>query len=116
MRSVWKGFIIGGISGAAVGLMLELLGGVGEGAAAAAGQVRERGPEIASTLASKAAEGADRARQADLPGKLHDAAQTVATSDAAHALRQRATAATAAATEAAKNAASTVADKTRNGR
>ncbi len=116
MRNVWKGFIIGGLSGAAVGLMLEWLGGVREGAAAAADLARERGPQVASTLTAKAAAGADRARQADLPGKLREAAQTVAASDAAQTLRQRAAAATDAASEAAKSAASTVADKAKKSR
>ena len=46
MRNVWKGFIIGGVTGAAVGLILELLGGVREGAAAAADLARERGPRL----------------------------------------------------------------------
>jgi hypothetical protein len=116
MRSVWKGFIIGGITGAAVGLTLELLGGVRQGAAAAADLAREHGPQVANTLASKAAAGADRAQQADLPGRLRGAAHTAAASDAAQALRQRATAATDAASAAAKTAGGGVADRAKKGR
>ncbi len=116
MRNVWKGFIIGGVTGAAVGLTLELLTGVGEGAVAAADLARERGPEVAGTLTAKAAAGADRARQADVPGKLREAAQTVAASDAAQSLRQGAAAATDAASKAAKSAGSTVADKAKKSR
>ncbi len=116
MRNVWKGLIIGGLTGAAVGLLLELLDQVKERAAAAAELAREHGPQVADALASKAAAGADRARQADLPGKLREAAQNVAASDAAQKLRQAAATAADSASEAAKSAASTVADKARNSR
>ncbi len=75
MRNVWKGLIVGAVTGAAVGVLLDLPARARAGGAAAAELARERGPRAAETIASAAAAGADRVRQADLPRKVREAAQ-----------------------------------------
>ena len=129
MRNVWKGLIVGAVTGAAVGVLLDLPARARAGGAAAAELARERGPRAAETIASAAAAGADRVRQADLPRKVREAAQqadlprkvreaahTVAASDAAQALRQASASAADTVSETAKSAAGTVADKARKTR
>lgn len=132
MRNVWKGLIVGAVTGAAVGVLLDLPARARAGGAAAAELARERGPRAAETIASAAAAGADRVRQADLPRKVREvreaaqqadlprkvreAAHTVAASDAAQALRQASASAADTVSETAKSAAGTVADKARKTR
>jgi hypothetical protein len=129
MRNVWKGLIVGAVTGAAVGVLLDLPARARAGGAAAAELARERGPRAAETIASAAAAGADRVRQADLPrkvreaaqqadlpGKVREAAHTVAASDTAQSLRQASASAADAVSETAKSAAGTVADKARKTR
>jgi hypothetical protein len=116
MRNVWKGLIVGAVTGAAVGVLLDLPARARAGGAAAAELARERGPRAAETIASAAAAGADRVRQADLPRKVREAAHTVAASDTAQALRQASASAADTVSETAKSAAGTVADKARKTR
>ena len=145
MRNVWKGLIVGAVTGAAVGVLLYLPARARAGGAAAAELARERGPWAAETIASAAAAGADRVRQADLPRKVREAAQhadlprkvrevreaaqqadlprkvreaaqTVAASDTAQALRQASASAADTVSETAKSAAGTVAEKARKTR
>jgi hypothetical protein len=132
MRNVWKGLIVGAVTGAAVGVLLDLPARARAGGAAAAELARERGPRAAETIASAAAAGADRVRQADLPRKVREvreaaqqadlprkvreAAHTVAASDTAQALRQASASAADTVSETAKSAAGTVADKARQAR
>ena len=145
MRNVWKGLIVGAVTGAAVGVLLDLPARARAGGAAAAELAREHGPRAAETIASAAAAGADRVRQADLPRKVREAAQqadlprkvrevreaaqqadlprkvreaaqTVAASDTAQALRQASASAADTVSETAKSAAGTVAEKARKTR
>ena len=132
MRNVWKGLIVGAVTGAAVGVLLDLPARARAGGAAAAELARERGPWAAETIASAAAAGADRVRQADLPRKVREvreaaqhadlprkvreAAQTVAASDTAQALRQASASAADTVSVTAKSAAGTVAEKARKTR
>src|ERR1035438_1829289 len=142
MRNVWKGLIVGAVTGAAVGVLLDLPARARAGGAAAAELAREHGPRAAETIASAAAAGADRVRQADLPRqvreaaqhaelprkvreaaqhaelprKIREAAQTVAASDTAQALRQASASAADTVSGTAKSAAGTVAEKARKTR
>jgi hypothetical protein len=87
MNNVWKGLAVGAIVGAAIGLVLDLVGRVGKGAAAVADLAREHGPDVMAAVASAASTGAERLRDADLPDKLRQAARAAAESDVAASIR-----------------------------
>ncbi len=87
MDKLWKGLVVGAITGAAIGLVVDLLGRARDGAVHVGELAREHGPDVAAALAGAATAGAERLREADLPDKLRQAAHTAATSDAAKTIR-----------------------------
>jgi hypothetical protein len=76
MRNVWKGLMLGAVTGAAIGLTMDSGRQAGRRAtelANAAGRaLREHGPEVGAVVASAASRGAEQLREADLPGKARD--------------------------------------------
>lgn len=94
MRNVWKGLIVGAVTGATIGLSMDAGRRTGQHLADAAQQagraVREHGPGAASAVADAVAGGADRIKRADLPARARDAAERLADSPAAAAARDAA--------------------------
>ena len=110
MDKLWKGLIVGAITGAAIGLVVDLLGR-GRDAAVHVGELaREHGPDVAAAIAGAASAGAERLRDADLPDKLRQAAHTAATSDTAKSLRSAADSALDTAKATAKDVAAKTSD------
>ncbi|MEO7126555.1 MAG: hypothetical protein ABI382_11645 [Nakamurella sp.] len=91
MRNVWKGLFVGAVTGAAIGLVLDLGQRLGRGAAQLAGAagnaVREHGPEVGAAVASFAARGVEQVKDADLPGKARDLAMQLADSSVVETAR-----------------------------
>jgi hypothetical protein len=54
MRPVWKGMVLGALAGAAVGLVLEALRSISDGASRAAQEARAQAPGLASDVAGLA--------------------------------------------------------------
>jgi hypothetical protein len=74
MRNVWKGLIIGGLTGAAAGMVLDGMAW-GAGTAAVIGdRAIHHAPDVAArvreTVGDAVAERAERVQSADLPGRL----------------------------------------------
>lgn len=87
MRNPWKGLVIGGLTGAFIGIALDGMRRAGESAQAAKDKFVERAPgamhkagEMASALAGQASE---RLREVDLRTKAEETARRVADSDLA---------------------------------
>jgi hypothetical protein len=114
MRNVWKGLVIGAFAGAGIGLALDIARAVGRKAKEMGGQTREalrqHAPEVAEALATKAADVAQRVKQADIPGRLSEMAQHVAESPPARAVVEGAQAAGEAVKDATKRVANAVSD------
>ncbi len=73
MRNVWKGMVIGALTGAAAGLALDLGEQGAEGAVALGGAVAQHAPEVADHLrqvvTGAASAAADRGRSSELPSQ-----------------------------------------------
>jgi hypothetical protein len=114
MRNVWKGLVIGAFAGAAIGIALDFARAIGRKAIEVGGQTREalrqHAPEVAEALATKAADVAQRVKQADIPGRLSEMAQHVAGSPPARAVVEGAHAAGEAVRDATKRVADAVSD------
>jgi hypothetical protein len=127
MNNIWKGLVVGAVTGAAIGLSVDLLKRAGDGVAAAGQLAREHGPELTAAVTAAAKAGAERVREADLPAKARDAAERVrdadlpakvrdaariaADSDTADTLRQAAKTAATAVASTSKQVAEGVSDK-----
>jgi len=79
MRNVWKGLIIGGLTGAAAGMVLDGMSW-GAGAAALLGdRAIHHAPEVVArvrgTVGDAVVDGAERVQASDIPGRLRDAAE-----------------------------------------
>jgi hypothetical protein len=114
MRNVWKGLVIGAFAGAAIGIALDIARALGRRAIEVGSQtreaVREHAPEVAEALASRAADVAERVKQADIPGHLSEMAQHVAGSPPARAVVEGAHAAGEAVRDVTKRVADAVSD------
>jgi hypothetical protein len=82
MRNTWKGMIVGALTGAFVGFLMDLAKGAGEGAVAVGQKVHERLPDAAERVQQAAHTAAEKVRDADVGDRLRDVAQRVADSDA----------------------------------
>jgi hypothetical protein len=75
MRNVWKGLVVGGLTGVAAGLILDLMTEAAEQAGEAGRKVKGRAPDLAGKVKHVAAEAAEALREADLPEKARLAAE-----------------------------------------
>jgi hypothetical protein len=78
MRNVWKGLVVGGLTGVAAGIILDLFTEAAEQAGEAGRKVKGRAPDLASNVKHVAAEAAGAIREADLPEKARMAADRAA--------------------------------------
>lgn len=90
MRNVWKGLVIGAVTGAGIGLVMDIAAFLGRRFGAASEQTREsirdRAPDLAASVAATANDMAQRLDQADIPGRASDLAHRVADSSAGQAV------------------------------
>ncbi|HLI57678.1 MAG TPA: hypothetical protein VKY26_11690 [Actinomycetota bacterium] len=77
MKNSWKGLVVGGLTGAAFGLVMDMLARAGEGAREGAEFVQEHAPDAihwAKTVAERASE---KIRDIEVPDKVHDLAHGI---------------------------------------
>jgi hypothetical protein len=104
MRNTWKGLVIGAVTGAAIGLTLDLLFGAGEGVADVTRVARRRAPEAAEWATAVTAQARRRLREADLPDQVRTLAQQIADSDFARQVGDTATEVAASGQRAVRSA------------
>ncbi|MGH8993598.1 MAG: hypothetical protein ACRDZ7_18970 [Acidimicrobiia bacterium] len=81
MRNVWKGLVVGGLTGVAAGLLIDLVEGTVERAGTAREHLRERAPELKEKARHAAEVAGERLRQAELGEKARVAAERVKDAD-----------------------------------
>ncbi|MGH9040765.1 MAG: hypothetical protein ACRDZ3_11105 [Acidimicrobiia bacterium] len=75
MRNVWKGLVVGGLTGVAAGVLIDLVEGGLERAASARDHLRERAPELKDRARHAAEVASERLREAEIPEKARHAAE-----------------------------------------
>ncbi|MGH9036130.1 MAG: hypothetical protein ACRD0O_10225, partial [Acidimicrobiia bacterium] len=75
MRNVWKGLVVGGLTGVAAGILLDAAEGAFERAVTAREHLRERAPELKDRARHAAEVAGERLKEADLPEKARLAAE-----------------------------------------
>jgi len=100
MRNVWKGLVVGGLTGVAAGVVLDSLRGASRTASHWGRQVRDRAPDATEWLHETGKQVGERLRQADLPDQVRQVAHEVATSDVAERLSETGSSLLSAAREA----------------
>jgi hypothetical protein len=83
MRNVWKGLVVGGLTGVAAGVFLDWVNRASKTAAQIGGQLRDRAPEAERWVHSLSDKAGDWVHDTDVPEHLRDAAQRVKQSDVA---------------------------------
>jgi hypothetical protein len=81
MRNVWKGLFVGALTGAAAGLVVDLIYGAGGGLAAVTREAGRRAPDAVDWAAGVTAEARRRLRDADLPDQVRALADGIVDSD-----------------------------------
>ncbi len=84
MKNVWKGLVVGGLTGVTAGVILDSVTRASKKAVELGGQVREHAPEAGRWVQSLSDKAGERLREADVPEHLRGAAQRVKDSEAAH--------------------------------
>jgi hypothetical protein len=83
MRNVWKGLIVGGLTGVAAGVILDSFAGASKKAAELGEQVREHAPDAGRWVQSVSDKAGDWLQYADVPEQARTVAQKLKDSDAA---------------------------------
>jgi hypothetical protein len=83
MRNVWKGLIVGGLTGVAAGVILDSFAGASKKAAELGEQVREHAPDAGRWVQSVTDKAGDWLHDADVPEQARTVAQKLKDSDAA---------------------------------
>jgi hypothetical protein len=83
MRNVWKGLIVGGLTGVGAGVILDSLAGASKKAAALGDQVREHAPDAGRWVQSVTDKAGDWLHEADVPEHVRHVAHKLKESDAA---------------------------------
>jgi hypothetical protein len=81
MHNKWKGLIVGGLTGAFVGIALDLFASAGEQATRSAEHARDRAPEAAEWLQGVTDQAAEWVRGSDVPERVKEVAQHILGSD-----------------------------------
>lgn len=84
MRNVWKGLVVGGLTGVVAGVALDSLSRVATKAGDVGDQVREHAPDAGRLLQSVAEKAGGWLHDADVPEHVRTVAQKVKDSDAAN--------------------------------
>jgi gas vesicle protein len=83
MRNVWKGLIVGGLTGVAAGVVLDSLGRASRTAAAIGDQVRDLAPDAGRWVQTVTDKAGEWLHDVDVPDHVRTAAVRVKESDAA---------------------------------
>ena len=81
MNNVWKGLVVGGLTGVAAGMALDSLTSTSEKAKGLGKHVVDKAPDAGRWVHSMTENTKELWREADLPERLRDAAQKVKESD-----------------------------------
>lgn len=88
MRNVWKGLVVGGLTGVSAGIVLDATARASKKAAVIGEQVREHAPEAGRWLQAATSKVGDKIQDAEIPEHVRDAAHRVKDSDAARRAAQ----------------------------
>ena len=100
MRNVWKGLVVGGLTGVMAGVVLDSIAGASKKALAIGDQVREHTPEAGRWLQSVTDKAGESIHDADVPDHVRSMAERVKESDATNQVKQASNGAVSAAKEA----------------
>ena len=88
MRNVWKGLVVGGLTGVLAGVILDSVAGASRKALAIGDQVREHIPEAGRWLQSVTDNAGEWIHDADVPDHVRSMAERVKGSDATNQVKQ----------------------------
>jgi hypothetical protein len=100
MRNVWKGLVVGGLTGVVAGIVLDSIAGASKKALAVGDQVREHAPEAGRWLHSVTDKAGEWIHDADVPDHVRGVAERVKESDATNQVKQASHGVVSAAKEA----------------
>jgi hypothetical protein len=83
MRNVWKGLVVGGLTGVTAGVVLDSLSRAAKKAADVGDQVREHAPEAGRWVQSVTDKAGEWLQDADVPEHVRSVAQKLKDSDVA---------------------------------
>ncbi len=89
MRNVWKGLVVGGLTGVTAGIVLDAAARASKKASAMGEHVRDHAPEAGRWIQTVAGKAGEKIHDVDVPEHVRDAAQRVRESDAAQRVAQR---------------------------
>ena len=81
MRNSWKGLVVGGLTGALVGIALDVFASALKEATLIAQNARERGPEAVDWLQTVTGSAAKWVHDSDAPDRVREMAQRILDSD-----------------------------------
>jgi hypothetical protein len=82
MRNVWKGLVVGGLTGVTAGVILDSLAKASRKAVDLGGQVRDHAPDAGRWVQSVTDKAGEWLHDADVPDHVRTVAQKVKDSDA----------------------------------
>jgi len=84
MRNVWKGLVVGGLTGVIAGVVLDSLAGASKKAAEVGGQVRDHAPDAGRLIQTVADKAGEWLHDADVPEHVRSVAHKLKDSDVAN--------------------------------
>jgi hypothetical protein len=100
MRSVWKGLIVGGLTGVTAGVVLDAMAGASKKALAIGDQVLEHAPDAGQWVQSVTDKAGEWIHDADVPDHVRSVAKQVKDSDATDKVKKASSNAVSTAKEA----------------
>jgi hypothetical protein len=91
VHNSWKGLVVGGLTGAVVGVALDLINSAAKQAARGAEQVRGHAPQAAEWLQEVTEKAAEWVKDADVPDHVREVAHRILGSDVATSASSAAT-------------------------
>ena len=88
MRNVWKGLVVGGLTGVTAGMVLDAIARVSKQALTVGDQVREHAPEAGRWQQSATDKAGEWIRDANVPDHVRSMAERVKESDATNEVKQ----------------------------
>ena len=88
MRNVWKGLVVGGLTGVLAGILLETIAGASKKALAVGDQVRGHAPEAGRWLHLVTDKAGEWIHDVDVPDHVRSMADRVQESEAANQMKQ----------------------------
>ena len=88
MRQVWKGLVVGGLTGVLAGVVLDSIAGASKKALAMGDQVREHTPEAGRWLQSVTDKAGEWIHDTDVPDRVRGMTERVKESEATNQVKQ----------------------------